>query len=156
MNEQYASIIMGFPLFQGFTIHGAQMILECGSIKQYQPGDLVFTEGEPSSFTLLILTGKLKAFLKRPEGEVTLNDLTPGTIVGELGVLCGLSRSASVRAGETSVVLLWEAPDFRRLLLRNNLMSDRIMGQSLKTLISKERALLDSISQTAAGTGSAG
>ena len=29
MNEDYTKLIVGLPLFRGFTQHGAQMLLEC-------------------------------------------------------------------------------------------------------------------------------
>ena len=29
MNEEYAALITGFPLFRGFTLDGAQMLLDC-------------------------------------------------------------------------------------------------------------------------------
>jgi len=145
MNQQFASTILTFPLFAGFTEYGAQMVLEPGELKEYAPADLVFAEGDSPAFTLLVLTGKLEVFLKRPNGDLSLNELGPGAIVGELGVLCGLARTASLRAKEKSSVVQWDAPVFRRLLLRNALLSERILGQSLRTLINKERLLVDAL-----------
>lgn len=76
-----------------------------------------------------------------------LSDVGPGTILGELSVLCGASRAASVRASEASTVLQWGALAFRNLLLRHPLLSERIFKESLRTLVEKERALLDSIAR---------
>ena len=71
-----------------------------------------------------------------------LTDAVPGTILGELAVLCGIPRSASVRASEKSAVLQWSAAAFRSLLLRDVFLSERIFRESLRTLIEK-RALAD-------------
>jgi hypothetical protein len=46
MHEQYAEIIKEFPLFRGFTLHGAKLLLECGEVKEYSPGEVVLREGD--------------------------------------------------------------------------------------------------------------
>ena len=145
MNEQYAVMITGFPLFQGFTLHGAQMLLQCGEVKEYSPGEVLFKEGDGSTCVLLVLTGKMQVFVERQRRDLVLTDAGPGTILGELAVLCGIPRSASVRASEKSKVLLWSAAAFRKLLLGDVFLSERIFGESLRTLIEKERSLIDSL-----------
>ena len=145
MNEQYEAIITGFSLFQGFTLHGAQMLLECGEVKEYSPGEVLFKEGEGPTFVLLILTGKMQAFVERQGRDLILTDAGPGTILGELAVLCNIPRSASIRASEKAAVLQWSAAVFRNLLLRDVFLSERIFRQSLRTLIEKERSLIDSL-----------
>jgi CRP-like cAMP-binding protein len=147
MNEQYAALITGFPLFAGFTVHGAQMLLESGQVKSYVSGEMLFKEGDPASFTLLVLTGKLQVFLSRQGREVILQETTPGTVLGELAVVCGIARSASVRASENSAVLQWTAEEFRKLLLRNKLLSDRVLGQTLRTLLQKEQSLVEALTK---------
>jgi hypothetical protein len=34
VSEQCAVLITGFPLFHGFTLDGARMLLECGEVKE--------------------------------------------------------------------------------------------------------------------------
>jgi CRP/FNR family cyclic AMP-dependent transcriptional regulator len=151
MNEQYAEIIKEFPLFRGFTLHGAKLLLECGEVKEYSPGEVVLKEGDNPTFVLLVLTGKMQVFIERQGRDLVLTDAAPGTILGELAVLCGMPRSASVRALEGSAVLQWSATDFRDLLLRDVFLSERIFRESLRTLIEKERSLIDSLSRAQAG-----
>ena len=148
-----ASILTKFPLLDGFTVHGAQMLLECGEIKDYDPGDLLFGEGEPGAFAMLALTGKLQVFVQRSGHNLVLRDVGPGTVLGELAVLCRIPRCASVRAIEKTTVLQWSAENFRRMLLRSNLLSERVLGQSLRTLIEKEGSLVDALAQAQEGGG---
>jgi potassium-dependent mechanosensitive channel len=145
MNEQYAVSITGFPLFNGFTVDGARMLLECGEVKEFSTGEMLIREGDEATFVLLVLTGKLQVFVQRQGRDLILTDAIPGTILGELAVLCGIPRSASVRASEKSVVLQWSAQGFRSLLLRDGFFSQRIFRESLRTLIEKERSLIDSL-----------
>ena len=119
MNEQYAILITGFPLFHGFTLDGARMLLESGEVKEYSPGEVLFKEGDSPTLVLLVLTGKMQVFVERRQRDLVLTDAGPGTILGELAVLCGMPRSASVRATDNSAALQWSAAAFRSLLLRD-------------------------------------
>ena len=145
VNEQYALMITGFPLFHGFTLDGARMLLDCGEVKEYRTDEVLFKEGDSPTFVLLVLTGKMQVFVERQPRDLLLTDAGPGTILGELAVLCGIPRSASVRASEKSAILQWSAPAFRSLLHRDAVLSERIFRESLRTLIEKEQSLIDSL-----------
>jgi hypothetical protein len=56
-----------------------------------------------------------------------------------------------VRASEKSAVLQWSAAAFRSLLLRDAFLSERIFRESLRTLIEKERSLIDSLIRSQGG-----
>jgi CRP-like cAMP-binding protein len=148
MIERYAEAITSFPLFQGFTVHGAQRLLDAGEVKEHAPGDLLLVEGDSASFVLLQITGKLEVFVERDGKDIVLTQTSPGAILGELAVLCGIKRSASVRASEKSVVLQWDGDAFRSLLLRDPSLSQRIFREALRTLIEKERSLIDTLVKT--------
>ena len=145
MNEQYARLITGFPLFQGFTEDGARMLLDHGEVKEYSPGEVVINEGDGPTFVLLVLTGKMEVFVEHQGRALVLTESGPGTMIGELAVLCGIPRSASVRASEKAAALQWSAAAFRSLLLGNAFLSERIFRESLRTVIEKERSLIDTL-----------
>jgi len=145
MNEKYAVMIPAFPLFRGFTLDGAHMLLDSGEVKELSPGAVLIDEGDAPTFVLLVLTGKLEVFVARHGCDLVLNEGGPGTILGELAVLCGIRRSASVRAIEESAILQWTAAAFRSLLLQNVSLSERIFRESLRTLIEKEHSLIESL-----------
>jgi CRP/FNR family transcriptional regulator, cyclic AMP receptor protein len=145
MNEQYAEMIRTFPLFKGYTLQGAQMLLGYGQVKEYSQGDVVLREGDSPTFVLVVLTGRMQIFIERQGCEMILNEAGPGTILGELAVLAGIPRSSSVRVSEKSAVLHWSAAAFRDLLVREPFLSERILRESLRTLIGKEKSLIDSL-----------
>ncbi len=148
MNEQYASIVTGLPLFKGYTIDGAERILDAGEIREVKVGDVLMREGDPPAFVILMLKGKAQVYVERHGKELILTDVGPSTIVGELAVLCGMERSASVRVVEESTILQWDSKAFRSLLLKDVFLSERIFRQSLRMLIEKERSLIESLSQS--------
>ena len=145
MNEQYAELMKSFPLFDDFTVHGTQRLLNSGTVKEHATGAVLLKEGDNSDFVLLVLTGKLEVYVEREGQALVLTDAEPGTILGELAMLCGIPRSASVRAKENSVVVEWSDEAFRTLLLRDQTLSQQIFGQALLTLVEKEKSLIDSL-----------
>ena len=145
MDQKYAELIVGFSLFQGFTAQGAGRIVERGEVKDYASGELPFREGDAPEFVLLVLQGTIKVFVERDGNDLVLTEVGPGAILGELAVLCGIPRSASVRASAAVVALQWSAAAFRNVLLRYPLLSERIFRESLRTLVEKERALIEAL-----------
>jgi len=153
MNEKYAELITGFPLFEGFTVNGTKRLVDAGEVKEYSAGDVLLKEGDHSDFVLLVLSGKLEVFVERDGKNLVLTEANPGTILGELAMLCGMPRSASVQAKENSTVLEWPDEAFRTLLLRDPSLSQRIFGQALRTLVEKEKSLIESlVKEQAAGS----
>ena len=144
MNEQYIDLITSFPLFAGFTANGARRLLDSGQVKQQPAGAVLLKEGDPANCVLLVLTGALEVFVDREGQHLTLTKAEPGDVLGELAVLCGIPRSASVSAKEDSAVLEWSDEAFRTLLLRDPSLSQRIFREALRTLLEKERSLIDS------------
>src|ERR1043165_1397114 len=145
MSEIYPELIPTFPLFKGFTANGAKRLLDAGETKVHKAGEILLHEGDHASFVLLVLTGKLEVFVEREGQHVTLTEAEPGDILGELAVLCGIPRSASIKAKTEAAVLEWSDEVFRTLLLRDPSLSQRVFREALRTLVEKERSLIDSL-----------
>ena len=150
MNENYAELMTTFPLFEGFTVNGTKRLLESGQVKELAPGELLLQEGDGADFAALVLTGKIEVFVERNGRDFILNEAEPGSIVGELALLCGIPRSASARAKENSTVLEWTDDTLRTSLLRDRSLAQRIFRQTLRTLVDKERELVDSLTKNEA------
>jgi len=145
MSEQYAELITSFPLFEGFTANGTKRLIDAGEVKDLAAGEILLREGDDADFAVLILTGTIEVFVERDRKDLILTEALPGTILGELALLCGIPRSASARAKEKSTVLKWSDETLRTLLLRDRSLAQRIFRQALRTLIDKERSLIDSL-----------
>ncbi|HKP46633.1 MAG TPA: cyclic nucleotide-binding domain-containing protein [Pyrinomonadaceae bacterium] len=145
MENNSSQLMTTFPLFKGFTANGTQRLLDAGEVHQHVAGDVLLKEGDTAEFVLLVLTGKLEVFVQRSGKDLVLTEAGPGTILGELAVLCGIPRSASVRAKERATTLKWSDQAFRSLLIHDHSLSQRIFSGALRTLIEKERSLIDSL-----------
>ena len=152
MSDQYEQLMTTFPLLHGFTENGTRRLLAAGEVKELAAGEVLLHEGETAEFAVLILTGQIEVFVERESKRLVLTDAGPGTILGELSLLCGIPRSASARAKEDATILKWDDESLHTLLLRDRSLAQRIFRQTLRTLVDKERELVDSLvkAQTAA------
>jgi len=142
MSENYAQLITTFPIFQGHTAHGAMTVLERGEVKEHSSGEVLCREGDAAATVLLVLVGTVQVYIERGGEVMILKEAGPGSILGELAVLCGIPRAASLRSVDKVVALHWPKENFRRLMLGNAFLSERIMRDSLLNLIEKEKSLL--------------
>ena len=143
--DNHSQLMTTFPLFKGFTENGTKRLLDAGEVMHHAPAEVLLTEGDTAEFVLLVLTGKLDVFVQRQGKDLLLTEAGPGAILGELAVLCGIPRSASVRSKEASSTLKWSDEAFRSLLLRDHSLSQRVFSRALRTLVDKERSLIDSL-----------
>jgi hypothetical protein len=87
------------PLFGDFTEEELCAVIGCLELLTFQPGDIVITEGEPGDSLFVLTTGVLKTFVHDPTGHNALvRVLEEGTFFGEISVLTGKPRTATVVA----------------------------------------------------------
>ena len=77
-------------------------------VRRFSPGQVVFSEGEPSDHLYVIRSGRVRILVRSVHGvEMTLSLLGSGDTMGELSVIDGRPRSASAEAlSQTELVTL--------------------------------------------------
>lgn len=85
----------------------------------YEPGEAVMTEGEWGGNTFyFVLDGHVDVWINAPNNQnIKVAELRPGTQVGEMSVLAGVPRSATIKApaGSSARVLEIQRPALRLL-----------------------------------------
>lgn len=78
--------------------------------RTYSPGSLIVRQGDPADMFFIITKGRCDIVVQHPGGqEIPVNHLDEGQYFGEIGLLQGGKRIASVRAaidGEVEVMVL--------------------------------------------------
>jgi len=78
-------------------------LAECGSYVRLERGSFLFRRGDPSDAAFAIILGEVEVTVMGLDSrEVFIARLGTGTVIGEMGVLDGSSRSADVRATRRS------------------------------------------------------
>ncbi len=79
--------------------------------RELRAGDLVFTEGETSTEMYFVLGGAIEVVKKNPEGkDVVLAKMGRGDFFGEMSLLLGESRSATIRAADDNTRIFRISP----------------------------------------------
>jgi CRP/FNR family transcriptional regulator, cyclic AMP receptor protein len=101
-------------LLQATELFGAldePAVLELAALarpRSFRRGQYVMYEGDPGDTLMVVQTGRLKVMVSSVTGEeIVLSTLGPADVVGELALLDGEPRSASVVAAEATTVLLF-------------------------------------------------
>ena len=107
-------------LFSEFDDAGLRQLAARSFVRRLAKGQVLFTEGEPSDHLYIVRSGLLRVFVSSPDGEdLTLTVAGPGESLGEVTVLSGEARTASVDALQAAEVLAVPASGLRALLLTN-------------------------------------
>jgi CRP-like cAMP-binding protein len=105
--------------------------------RDFRKGTLLCREGDPGREMFIVQKGKVQVRKKVGPGEKVLAELGDGEFFGEMALLEGLNRSATVEALEDSKILVIN-PETFETLLKNN---PEIALKMLKKMASRLRNL---------------
>src|ERR1700734_3166299 len=80
-------------------------LIESAELETFDPDATLMVQGEPSDYAMLILEGEVTVSADSARGAVSLSALRAPSLVGELGALAQLPRSATARACTTVTAL---------------------------------------------------
>jgi hypothetical protein len=88
------------PLFSGFSRDELVAVIKGLRLLTFEPGDIVLTEGDRGDSLYVITTGTVKTFVRDTAqgGQLLMRRLKDGDFFGEISVLSGKARSATVTA----------------------------------------------------------
>lgn len=129
-------------LFADLSDLAADALLRCAKQLKYPKNSIIVTEGDAHSNFYIVVSGRLKVFVNGDDGrQLVLNWLEPGDYFGELALLDGEPRSASVMAVESTVLQVISQQDFQQLLAADSAASLAMM----KALARRIRLLTNSV-----------
>jgi CRP/FNR family transcriptional regulator, cyclic AMP receptor protein len=115
--QSTTELLQRVPLFSELSREDLEEISRVAVPRSYPKGVRVFHEGDRSDACYIVRSGDLRVTREHPDGRaIALATLGPGDFFGELAMLDGEARSASVEALSESELLALPAADVRRLL----------------------------------------
>ena len=115
--EANVALLQRVPLFSVLSREDLEQISRVAVARNYSRGVRVFHEGDRSDACYIVRSGDLRVTREHPDGRaIALATLGPGDIFGELAMLDGEARSASVEALSPCELLALPAGDVRRML----------------------------------------
>ena len=125
-------------LFRHSDPKSLDQLVRRGRIRSFRKGRRLMHQGDPSDGLYVIVSGRVRvqrvhADLKEP---LVLAELGPGEVVGEMGVLDGVPRSATVIALEPTRAIELSPQALQETVLRDPTVADtllRVLSRRLRT-----------------------
>jgi CRP/FNR family transcriptional regulator len=170
-SENTAQLLSGVSIFSGLT---EEQLVELASVavpRRWTSGEVIFREGDSGDTCYVVQDGSVRVTRNHSDGRtITLAELRPGDLFGELAMFDSERRSATVEAVEDTTGVALLAGDMRRLLLRHPEISikllsafadrlkeanERISRQSFQTVASRVAGVLLAHTETLEAEGAA-
>ena len=102
-------VLRKIPIFKGLSPSQVKRILSLCTHKQFEPGELVCRNDTPSDEMYILLSGEVA--IVTTDG-MKVATILPVTTVGEMGVITGQPRSATVEVTRPSAIFIVQKTQF--------------------------------------------
>jgi predicted RND superfamily exporter protein len=131
------------PVFRNMRPGEAKKVVLLGTLRTVAAGETVIREGLAGESMFMIVSGKVKVTVDVGGRPRLLNQLGPGDVIGEMALLGGGTRSATVTATETTELLRLDEQSLERVRRRSpriaaklflnlsRILSDRLRAQNI-------------------------
>ena len=112
-----AELLGKVELFSDLSPEELERLAEVAVPRSYDTGEIIFRAGDTGDTCFVLRSGSVKVTRRHTDGRaITLAELRPGQIFGELAMFSGEERSATVETLEPTTAVALLAGDVRRTL----------------------------------------
>ena len=124
-----ASVLAGLELMQPLPDDSRAVLVERAAVRRYGPGESVVRKGDASREMFIVEHGTLAVEIPRDSGAAAeVAQLAAGECFGEMGLLTGEVRSATVRAKTLCDLVVIDHDAFHEVLAAHPEVVDRMGG----------------------------
>jgi hypothetical protein len=128
--------------FESCTDLELRRLIEYGYRQLFPTGQIVCQENDPGDSFYIILSGSVEVFSQRAEKYIAT--IHSGEFFGEMSLLLGTPRSATVRTLEDSILFVVSHNDLQQLLVEHQELADEIAQKlSERQQVLRNLGLLD-------------
>jgi len=142
--KETIALLSRCDLLRHLPAEEVERILPCVRERHLTPGEILFVAGSPGDALFIVASGKVEVLVAAVSGgsgaEHRLAELGPGQAFGEMAVLSGGPRTATVRAvGEVDLLEIGRE-DFEQLVASDGRLADAVERLSHDRAITNLRA----------------
>lgn len=127
-SSEVVELLARVPVLSTLTPEDLERIAQLAVPRRFEPGQVVFREGDASDTCYIVREGHARAVREHGDGRtITLATFGSGDIFGELAMFEDELRSATVEAIEETSVVAVLGPDMRRLMAEHPQISTRLV-----------------------------
>jgi CRP/FNR family transcriptional regulator, cyclic AMP receptor protein len=138
-NDSSRSVLRQVPIFSALTDQEFAFLATRLVQRRYQPGELIFNEGDPCAGLYVVQTGNVRIFKTSIGGrEQVLSIDGPGNSIAELPVFDGGTYPASAQAVNDCILIFCSRQDFQALCLQHPQVALKVLkviGGRLRRLV---------------------
>ena len=123
-NYALRELLRRIAYFEGCTDLELRKLIEYGYRQVFSSGQVVCQENDPGDSFYIILTGAVEVFSQKVGQYIAT--LHQGEFFGEMSLLMGMPRTATVRTSEDSILFVVEHHDLQKLLSEQPSLADQI------------------------------
>jgi len=127
-----ANLLASVPLLRDLPREQLDRLAAVSSREAFQPGQRILEIGTPGRCVYFMLEGRARVTYPTQNADVELGRLEPHDLFGEMALLDGMPRSATVQAIDRVDTLALDKDDFRRILLDTPEVTIRLLEQLSK------------------------
>jgi CRP/FNR family transcriptional regulator, cyclic AMP receptor protein len=139
-NQEILARLRSLPTLKFFDEKDLQGILSLSRMTKYQPGEVIIAEGQYDNWIYFLVSGEV-AIRKRGETFGTLKDR--GDLFGEMGIIDGSPRSATITAVKETECLGLDASYMDRLEGRDRIAFQCVLYQAFAQILAARLRLAD-------------
>jgi sigma-B regulation protein RsbU (phosphoserine phosphatase) len=139
--EETAQILSALPLFARLDRASLAAIAAHCAVAQFRTGDTIMQQGRMSTFADVILDGEVDVFVDTPAGQVRVATVGRHQIVGEVGAIAAMPRTATVVARTALSVLRIRRGSLINLTADHPAIAAVIVGELGRRLYGMNRSL---------------
>lgn len=122
-------ILAATPPFADLPPRAVAGLAQFAKRQRYEPGQLVFAEGDPSEWAFVVESGRVLASKRSDEGvDVPMRQLVAGEAGGLTSVSSDAKRSASLRAVEETVLVTLPKADLFRITVEEPAIATSLLS----------------------------
>ena len=135
--------LRGVPIFSGLDLANLKLLAFTSERVTFKPGDTLFAQGQQSDVAYTLISGEADVSIDTPDGRIVISTVGENQIVGEMGIITGEPRSATIIARSEIVALSIRKDVFTALLAEFPVMAMSVTRLIVKRLQDNVRTLRD-------------
>jgi CRP-like cAMP-binding protein len=149
--DTVVGFLVSTPLFDGLDAAERAEVVRIMEVKRLQGGEEIFHEGTAGDAWYVIFEGQVKVVKDAATGPTQIAILGPGSCFGEMAILDGQPRSASVEAAGPLTIFKFRRVRFDELLHQGSLGAYKLVAGMARSLSQRHRQLTQQVSELMAG-----
>lgn len=137
--EEIINFLLDTPMFGDLDANELSQVVHIMQVRSLEAGEHVFRETEPGDAWYVMYEGEVEVVKDSGDGLRVVANLGPRTCFGEMAILDGSARSATVIARTAVTAFRFPRIEFNELLNSGTLAAYKLVYEIALVLVSRQR-----------------